>query len=203
MMKRIISLLTLIVFATSMAGCASMEEHKGATTGAAIGAGTGAVAGALMGHKGAKTETAIIGGLVGALVGGLIGHYAYDVKRDRQETARQYNYQSSTRTLVRIEEVSVTPSYIMPGDEIQLKATYAVLAPADNADISIKETREIFYRDELLGKPEITVVRRGGTYVSNVPLTLPRNAKRGAYKLVTTVQAGNELDSRESTFFVE
>lgn len=202
MKNRIISLLTLIVFTLGLAACAS-DEHRGATTGAAIGAGTGAVAGALLGHKGAKTETAIIGGLAGALVGGLIGHYAYDVKRDRQETARQYNYQSSTRTLVRIEDVSVAPSYIMPGDEVQLKATYAVLAPSDNADITVRETREILYRDELVGKPEITVVRRGGTYVSTVPLTLPRNAKRGAYKLITTVQAGSELDSRESTFFVE
>lgn len=203
MTKRIISLLTLIIFTMSFAGCASMEENKGATTGAVIGAGTGAVAGALLGHKGAKTETAIIGGLAGALVGGLIGHYAYDVKRNRQETAQQYNYQSSTRTMIRIEETSVTPTYIMPGDEIFLKATYAVLAPSYDSDITINETREIRYRDELVGKPENTVVRKGGTYSSSVPLTLPRNARRGAYTLITTVQAGAERDTRESTFFVE
>lgn len=203
MTKKPFAIITLLVFAFTLSGCATVpEEHRGAATGAAVGATTGAVAGALLGHHGAKTETAIIGGLVGAFVGGAIGHYAYDVKRSEQETAQRYNYTSAER-MVRIEDVSVSPAYIRPGDRVDMKAVYAVLGGAQNSETSVTETREIRYQGELLGKPEVNVMRRGGTYESTVPLFLPNNARRGSYKLMTIVQAGTSRDSREISFFVE
>jgi surface antigen len=200
---KIISLVTILSFMLALLGCATIpEEHKGAATGAAIGGATGAVAGALFGGKGAKTETAILGGLAGALVGGLIGHYAYDVKKTKEETAQKYNYQSSMGTMVRLEEVSVMPNTVKPGDKVDLNATYAVLEAADK-DINITETREIKMGTELIGKPEVNVVRRGGTYSSTVPLFLPSNAKTGSYSVITTIQSQTAKDSKEMFFSVK
>lgn len=203
MKRRVFTVLTLIAFSFGIMGCATMpEEHKGATTGAAVGAATGAIAGAVLAEKGAKTETAVIGGLLGALVGGAIGHYTYDVKRTRQETEQRYGYQSSQGTMVRIESTSAEPTMFNRGEKTELVVTYAILGASPNAEFNITETREIRLGNELVGKPEVNVIRKGGTYTSKVPLFLPSDAKRGTYKVLTTVQSVTSKDSRETTFML-
>ena len=197
---KIISIVTIVSFlVVGLFGCASIpEEHKGAATGAAVGGAAGVLAGAAMGD----TKGAIIGGLAGALVGGLIGHYAYDQKKTKEETAQKYAYQSSMGTVLRIEGVTAMPSTAKPGEKVDLNATYAVLAPTDT-DINITETREIRIGGELVGKPEVNVTRRGGTYSSTVPLFLPSDAKPGTYTVVTTIQTEKAKDSRETSFTVK
>ncbi|MFO0752082.1 MAG: hypothetical protein U0411_01985 [Thermodesulfovibrionales bacterium] len=200
---RVFTFMLLVAFAAGLSGCASIpEEHKGAATGAGVGAATGAAAGALLGGKGAKTETAIIGGLVGALVGGAIGHYTYDQRRTRQETAQKYNYQPSLGTQVRIEDATAVPGSVRPGGTVSLKATYAVLTPSSDSTVTVTETREIRKGGELIGRPESSVARSGGTYTSSVPLILPSTARAGTYTVTTTVQSGTIKDARETSFTV-
>ena len=200
MKYKIVSIVTIISFMVVLFGCASIpEEHKGAATGAAVGGATGVVAGAVLGQS---AKGAIIGGLAGALVGGLIGHYAYDQKKTKEETAQKYAYQSSMGTVLRIEGVTAMPSVVKLGEKVDLNATYAVLAPTD-IDINITETREIRMGGELVGKPEVNVTRRGGTYSSTVPLFLPSDAKPGTYTVVTTIQTEKAKDSRETSFTVK
>jgi hypothetical protein len=204
MKVKIISIVTILSFIFGILGCATVpEEHKGAATGAAVGGATGAIAGGILAHSGAKTETAILGGLAGALVGGLIGHYAYDAKKSREETAQKYNYQSSMGTMIRIEDVSLTPSTVKPGGKVDLQVTYAVLGTSTNSEINITEVREIKQAGELVGKPEVNIIRGGGTYSSTVPLFLPANAKTGTYSVITTVQSQTAKDSREMFFTVK
>lgn len=203
MYRKIISVAVILTFLTGIFGCASIpEEHKGAATGAGIGAATGAIAGALLGSKGAKTEMAVVGGLLGALAGGAIGHYAYDQKRTKEETAQKYNYKPSEGTLIRIEDVSVSPSVAKPGDKVDMKMTYAVLGVAAGKELEISEIREIRYQGELYGKPEIQVSRNDGTYSSSIPLTLPKDAKKGKYSVTMTVKGVSASDSKEVSFQV-
>ena len=203
MYRKIISVAVILMFLTGIFGCASIpEEHKGAATGAGIGAATGAIAGALLGSKGAKTEMALVGGLLGALAGGAIGHYAYDQKRTKEETAQKYNYKPSEGTLIRIEDVSVSPSVAKPGDKVDMKMTYAVLGVAAGKELEISEIREIRYQGELYGKPEIQVSRNDGTYSSSIPLTLPKDAKKGKYSVTMTVKGVSASDSKEVSFQV-
>ena len=204
MKVKIISIVTILSFIFGILGCATVpEEHKGAATGAAVGGATGAIAGGILAHSGAKTETAILGGLAGALVGGLIGHYAFDAKKSREETAQKYNYQSSMGTMIRIEDVSLTPSTVKPGGKVDLQVTYAVLGASPDSEINITEVREIKQAGELVGKPEVNIIRGGGTYSSTVPLFLPANAKTGTYSVITTVQSQTAKDSREMFFTVK
>ncbi len=81
--------------------------------------------------------------------------------------------------------------------------TYAVLNPSQKAQTQITETREIIHNGELVGKPEITVIRTDGTYRSSIPLRLPSNAPRGEYRVRTTVQSANAKDTREMYFQVQ
>jgi hypothetical protein len=204
MFRKMVSIIVVLTFFAGLAGCATFgEEHKGATTGAGVGAATGAVAGALLGSKGAKTEMAILGGLAGALAGGLIGHYAYDQKRTKDETAQKYNYNASQGPLLRIEDVSVVPATVKPGDTVEMKMTYALLGVGSGKEAAITETREIRYEGEMYGKPQINSSRADGTYVTSIPLTLPNDAKKGKYSIISTVQSPYASDSKEVSFQVK
>jgi hypothetical protein len=204
MYRKIISVAVILMFLTGIFGCASIpEEHKGAATGAGIGAATGAIAGALLGSKGAKTEMAVVGGLLGALAGGAIGHYAYDQKRTKEETAQKYNYKPSEGTLIRIEDVSVSPSVAKPGDKVEMKMTYAVLGVGSGKALEISEIREIRYQGEMYGKPQVSVSRSDGTYSSSIPLTMPKDAQKGKYSVIMTVQGPALSDSRETSFQIQ
>ena len=201
MYRKMISVIIIVTFFTGVLGCATFgEEHKGATTGAGIGAATGAAAGALLGSKGAKTEMAILGGLAGALAGGLIGHYAHDQKRTKDETAQKYNYNPSQGKLLRIEDVSVVPATARPGDTIEMRMTYALLGVGSGNEADITEIREIRYEGEIYGKPQINVSRADGTYSTSIPITLPYDAKKGKYNVITTVQSSYASDSKEVSF---
>lgn len=182
--------------------CASIpQEHKGAATGAGVGAAAGATAGALLGSEGAKTEMAVLGGLLGALAGGAIGHYAYDKKRSDEATSDRYNYEPSRGTMVRIEEADAVPDTVGPGETVDLRMTYALLGTGWETPVT--ETRKIRYGDQLYGKPQVNVKRNDGTYASNIPITLPDDAKKGRYSVIVSVKAGNVSDSRETSFTVQ
>ncbi len=201
MSQRIVAMVIVITF--GLAGCITVpEEHKGAATGAGVGAATGALAGALLAGEGSRTKGAIIGGLAGALVGGVIGNYTVDQKKTAQETSSRYNYEPSSGTVVRIENAAATPVTAKPGDKIDLDATYAVMAPSPDSSVAITESRDVRLNGELVGNPEVNVSHKPGTYHSVVPLFLPTDAKKGVYKVITTIKSEAGKDSRETTFTV-
>lgn len=197
-MRKVIAVIMALAFIAAIS-CASIpEEHKGAATGAGVGAAGGAVTGAVLGH-GSGTSI-VLGTLVGGLLGGAIGHYGYDQRRTQQETASAYNYNPSEGNMVKIENATAAPQSINPGGTVNLGMTYAVLSPQGQQNVT--ETREIKFGNDVVGKPQVTVQRAGGTYTSNVPLTLPQNAQKGTYTVTTTVQAGNSTDTKQTTFNV-
>lgn len=200
MITKIISVVLTLMLISVLLSCQTiMDEHRGAAVGAGAGAATGAVAGAVIG-KGAGAV--ILGGLIGGLVGGMVGTYAYDMPRTREQTAKTYNYQPSQGTILTIENASVSPQIAYPGDVVNLNMTYAVLNPSRNAEIHITEIREITHNNQLVGNPEVRVVRADGTYNSTIPLRLPPNAAKGTYKVRTIVQSSNAKDTREINFTV-
>jgi hypothetical protein len=200
MNMKAISFLLVFILMGLTAGCTTMEEHKGAAVGAGAGAATGTAAGAIFG-KG--TGAAVVGGLLGALAGGAIGHYAYDQKKTEEQTAKDYDYETSQGQVLRIEDILVTPQKVSPGGEVQLSMTYAVLTPESKSNTEITETREITHQGQVVGKPETRVSRPDGTFTSTVPLNLPAGAAKGEYKVRSTVKSANASDSRETSFTVK
>lgn len=201
MKHKLVSVVLVITLVSALSGCQSVpEEHKGAATGAGVGAATGAVAAQVLGQD---ADGVVIGSLLGALIGGAIGHYFYDKQRTREETAETYDYEASKGTILTIEEASVSPQKVHPGDVVELKMTYAVLHPAPETKTTITEIREIRQKDELVGQPEVRVDRSDGTYTSTVPLRLPASAKKGTYLVRTVVQSANAKDTKEIKFIVE
>ncbi len=199
MRHKIIALLTAAAF-LAVTSCATIpEERKGTAEGAGIGGAAGAVLGALAGRD---VKSAVVGGLLGALVGGAIGYYYDEQKKTRSETSSQYSYRSSQGIVLRLEEASVEPQTVSPEGTVQLKMTYAVLTPAEGTEVSVIEKREIRHAGALVGNPEVTVTRKGGTYTSGIPLTLPADAKKGLYVVTNSIQTGTTSHKLESAFTV-
>jgi len=204
MTMRITAMITLTVFILGTSGCVTVsEEHKGAATGAGLGGVTGAVAGALLAGEGSRTKGALIGGLAGALLGGVIGNYTVDKKKTAQETTSKYAYDPSAGVIVRIETATVTPAVVTSGGTASLEATYAVMAPSSNSQVAITESREVTLNGELVGNPEVNVSHTAGTYHTSIPLILPTDAKKGKYRVITTIKTAAGKDSRESSFIVQ
>ncbi len=204
MKNRIVAMVALLTFAMGTGGCVTVSpEHEGAAKGAGIGAATGAIAGAVLAGEGSRTKGALIGGLAGALLGGVIGNYTVDKKKSAEETATKYDYKPSDGTVVRIEGTQMNPITLNRGETIKLEATYAIMAPSSESQVSVTESREVTFNGELVANPEITVQRTSGTYTSSIPLMLPADAKTGTYKVITTIRTATGKDARQSSFTVK
>ena len=196
--------LCLILVAVSAMGCADLEQRVRKNPKTAIGAATGAAGGILLGGLIFRSTTgAVIGGLLGGLAGGVIGDAMESRKQEYRETANALNYTSSQGTLVRTDQVEAQPSTVGPGDTVHLITHYALLTPDPTQEVSVTERREITRGRQKVGNPVLTVQRRGGTWASTIPLTLPTNAAPGVYRVNVSVQADGSLDKKATNFTVK
>lgn len=186
-----------------LAGCAPLEQQVSEHPGTAIGATAGAVGGAVLGGLLFKSTTgAVVGGLVGALAGGLIGNATEAKKQNEEATNQEYGYKARQGIVIRIEEVEVEPAQIRPGGRVNLSVQYALMTPQANQEVTITERWAITHNGQEVGEPVHTVQHPGGTWAGSLPLTLPRSAEPGTYRVVAIVEAENKADRRETTFVV-
>jgi len=200
MKVKIIAIILCLTLVALPLGCANvMEEHKGAAVGTGVGGALGGVMGAVIGHG---TGAVVVGALAGALLGGAIGHFGYDQEKTREQTAKNYGYKETQGTVLRIESLNAVPASVRPGETVDLKMTYAVLHDSPDTKIAVTEVREITYKGELVGRPEVKVEHSDGTYTTSVPLQLPSSTQKGTYKVKAMVESQYAKDAREVTFTV-
>jgi hypothetical protein len=188
-----VSALCLLLVLQTLSGCAGMsEEQKGGATGAGIGAVVGAVTGALVSKK-QPAQGAAIGAAAGALVGGVAGWAvgAYRVKqvRPREEAAAAASYTPQQGVVTKIDRVAATPQQIKPGDQLTFQSHYTVLGPAQNSQITVRETLTIFFNDQPLTElPARELILTQGTQEIQNSIPLPHDAAEGPYRVMTTVE---------------
>ncbi len=187
--------------AAVLSGCAETGQTVRDNRKTAIGAGAGAVGGAIVGGLVGGKRGAVVGGLLGALTGGVVGHYYDEQEKTLDLTSREYGYTSREGTRLSIEAVRVNPAALSPGETININVTYAVLVPAADQQVLVKETREILMNGASVGKTSIDVSREGGTWKSTVPVTLPANAAPGSYRVIASVETKGGGKDVEETFF--
>ncbi|MGE5247919.1 MAG: glycine zipper domain-containing protein [Verrucomicrobiota bacterium] len=203
-MRKPIALVLIAALLSAVApGCATNEglrEHQGA----AVGAGAGAVGGAVIGGLVGGRRGAVVGGLLGALTGGVVGNYYDEKEKSLAETRRAHaDYSAAKGTRLRIERLRASPATAAPGETVDIQMTYAVLTPREDVMVPVKETREILFNGSRVGETTVDIEREGGTWRSIVPITLPRNARPGSYRVVASVAShGGGKDTEEITFRV-
>ncbi len=186
-------------------GCASQRHARYTATGAGIGAITGGILGGVIGSmSGRSAEGVVIGSILGGLMGASVGDARYQQDRSYEAAAEHYSYdrEKARRDLVRIEDADVEPKVVRPGEEVGISITYTMLTRWKSG-AEVHEVREIRKEGELIGRPEITVNRQGGTWTSTIPVRLPEGAESGTYVVTNIVETEDAGDVRESTFRVE
>lgn len=196
--------ISLAFFSALLPGCAGVEQSTRERPKTTIGAGAGVLGGAVVGGLIGGKRGALIGGLLGGLAGGAIGHYLDEQEKDRTQTSREYGYSPSQGSRLRIESVQANPATLSPGETVNINMTYAVLTPSEDQQILVRETREILFNGNSVGKTSIEISREGGTWKSSVPITLPVNAGRGEYRVIASIESQNiGPDRRETVFRVQ
>ncbi len=198
----IVRLLLLIGGVALMVGCETLERAIKDNPKTAAGAGVGGAGGALIGGLASGGTGAVIGGLAGVLTGGVIGHVLDRQERARAATAETMAYTADKGTIVRIEEVSLNPQAIRPGETLNVNVQYAIITSDGTVPIRVREIRHIYHQGDLVGNPVVAVERMDGTYWSTLPITLPASATPGRYEVVVGVEMNGALDRWESRFTV-
>jgi outer membrane lipoprotein SlyB len=196
------TLLCLVFLGQAVAGCATMsEEQKGAAIGAGAGAVLGGLAGALLDSKN-PGRGAALGAAAGTVLGGAAGwgigaHRAKQVKTREQATA-DLNYRPEQGLVTRLDGTSVIPQQVRPGDQVMLQTQYVILAPPQSGPVKVKETRTIFFNNQLVKQFEKETVLEFGTHNLQQVITLPNTAAEGPYTVVTTVQPVTVASARKA-----
>jgi hypothetical protein len=197
--------LVAVLISGALIGCAGPRHAQYTSTGAGIGAITGGILGGVMGSlSGREAEGVIIGSLLGGLYGAAIGDAEYHQQRSEEAASERYGYEQerARRDLLRIENVYAEPRVVTPGEKLEMTVEYTLLTRWSTGTV-VHEVREIRMDGEMIGRPETTVQRTGGTWVSTVPITVPENAESGTYTLTCIVETDEAGDVRETTFEVE
>ncbi|MFW6189686.1 MAG: glycine zipper domain-containing protein [Planctomycetota bacterium] len=195
--KKAVCLLTVV--AVLAGGCTWIEEHQKT----AIGAGAGAVAGGLIGAAAGDEEAALAGAAVGALAGGAIGAYLDHKDKSAEETYEEYDYSARQGVDIAEAAASVEPKTASPGQQIDLEARYALLAPNSRQQIEVKEERTISVDGEMVITVPDTDTKTPGTYTTNRPIDLPPDARTGTYTYELTVTAEQAIYRTSTTFTVQ
>jgi outer membrane lipoprotein SlyB len=201
--RRGISTVVLLVGGVALlSGCETIERAIKGNPKTAVGAGAGGAGGALIGGLASGGTGAVVGGLAGALAGGVVGHLFDRQERTRAATAETLAYTAEKGNVVRIEEVSLNPQAVRPGETVNVNVQYAIITGSGMEPVRVREIRHIYYQGELVGNPLVEVQRPDGTYWSTLPIKLPESATPGRYEVVVGVEMNGALDRWESRFTV-
>lgn len=201
--KRLIA--TTLAIVMGAAGCAnqgagqpgptdSSNTQQSAVIGALLGAVVGAVA-----KKGDRGKGAMIGALAGGLVGGIIGQYRDQQTASRAQAAQRYGLPAaSAGQRLELEAANVAPDAAGPGSAVDSTVNYTTLAASDGGATNVREVRTLVAADNsTLQLGDRQVSRLQGSHQSNFRFTMPADFPRGPYRLVTTVQSGQQIKSIE------
>jgi hypothetical protein len=204
-----------LVLLVNMQGCAQINEFTKTKTGAAVWCsaeslltGGGAFLGCnlLTKEKGVCTGVAI----AAALADGLYCWWIRNEKRisDYEQTKKALHYDPSQGQIVKILEFSATPNVVRPGEEVKIRAQYALMSPHPTDEIEFE--RKITPPGG--GKPniQITTYQPGtwgpegelitkidpqipeGKYLINLEIKLTNQSKQDSRTLCFTVTTQSE-----------
>lgn len=183
------------------------------TAGGAVGGG---ILGGLLGGKKTKVQSALIGAAAGgalafALAWGHCLNVYSDLKSypvaDAKTTARQIGYKPSQGYVTKIKNFSLNPKSVSPGGKVKINGSYYILAPEGNKDVTVTETRTVYFFDSSedkwkeLGAVDQEVTAALGTRKAEGSFEMPPDVPEGRYKITFKVSAKGEEDeaTREMT----
>lgn len=173
----------------------------------------GVVGGTLLGLLTSSKDDRVKGAAIGAAAGGALAwsiawgkclKYFANTNSfpvaDARATALAVGYTPQRGNEVRVQSFTVTPAMLAPGGNLNLAGSYYVMAPGDQKDVKVVETRTVhFYNADdkawkELGSDETTVTAALGTRRSEGQTGMPREVAEGRYRVTFKVSALDRQD---------
>jgi hypothetical protein len=131
------------------------------------------------------------------------GTYNDVMRQNREDAVAKHNYCPTSGCVVRLDKLTMSPNLIHRGQYASITLTYTILT-AENTDIPVTISREIFHRGKSLGKTTSRNMRTpNGTFDQELAFTLPDNSAPGQYTLKTRVSTGYGQDEKSLEFTVD
>ncbi|HEY7041883.1 MAG TPA: hypothetical protein VID28_23635 [Methylomirabilota bacterium] len=123
-----------------------------------------------------------------------------------REAATTYGYQPQQGVVLKIESIAATPAELRAGDNLLLQVQYTILAPPDQAQMSVREVWMISRNNLELTRLEKDAQVSAGTYAIQYRVALPPDTPEGAYTLsaqLEVIAAGKPTwDTRTARFVI-
>lgn len=190
--------------------CIAAHTVGGAVVGALSGAVIAAVAGKKVG-RGMAVGTVTVGTLAFAYAWGKCFASFTKVSSTPSLSYRsarsRIGYQPSHGTLVRISEYGIDPAAVAPGEKLDLRASYYLMAPSDR-EVTVQETvvLKVYNPDrkafEEVGETSETIVASPGQRKAASEIAVPANAEEGKFFIVLRVQMQGQKDEKEMPLII-
>lgn len=195
----------LALCASLLVACETLSANQkrvlGTLGGAATGASIGAIAG---GGKGAA---------IGAAAGAVAGLIAAEIvvrseqQRDVQQDNQVYGYVqgAANAPTVRINQASVDPAVVKPGQKVKFKTDYSLGTPKNTAEVQVQEVFGLTRVGESDTQyfPQEGGSRDQGGWLVEADFKVPKDTPPGPYQVTHRIQTeAGAYDQRESYFTV-
>jgi len=97
-----------------------------------------------------------------------------------------------------MEGSSVATPTVRSGSMVEANVQYTLLAPVDDNQIKITETRILFSSEKRMELDRREVVRKQGTHISTIKFTMPDDMPKGYCVLFTTISVGRYSKTAKS-----
>jgi outer membrane lipoprotein SlyB len=203
-MKRFRNFVCGLLCAAMLVSCSTSSDSTNQILGGLGGAALGAGIGALATHG---DTTAILAGAAAGAVAGWAAvklvQYHSEQTRSAKEEAKALGYRSADGTVVKIRGASVSPDSVQPGDTVNLRMDYAVLAPQGTTSVPVNEVWTLEKDGKRLASvPPKQESRAPGGWQTRAGIDIPKNASTGTYVVKNRVEAGDSYDERLATFTI-
>jgi hypothetical protein len=131
------------------------------------------------------------------------GQYRETNRLNREDAVAKYNYCPTGGCVLRLEEVAVRPNRARRGQTLTLSTSYTIITP-EQVGIPVTISREIFFQGRSLGKTKsMESSRLNGTWTHDIDFSLPADAPKGTYTLITKVITGYNQEEKSVEFTVQ
>jgi hypothetical protein len=210
--------LSVVLVVVSFAGCAGTTTGGGSVLdrpgeAAVICGAAGAVTGAAIGGAASQDwRGALIGGLAGGALAGsacfAIAEYRSRAVKGYAETRETVNYRPAQGDVVEVSHYAITPGAVSPGNQASFQASYYVMTPNPDEEVTVTETRIVKMYDQAaggykeLGRAASQVTVKPGTRQADGKWDIRSGVAEAQYLVVFEVAKSERSAARELPLIV-
>ncbi|MDI6891235.1 MAG: hypothetical protein QMC83_09935 [Thermodesulfovibrionales bacterium] len=140
-----------------------------------------------------------IGEKIGDFFAKLKGETTEKQTGEREEAVKKYEYKGFKEELL-IERPIITPEIAKPGDKVRQELRFALLAPEEGKRFNVSEVVILSSSKDTIELIKRDTEKEQGIHLSAIEFTIPSDLEPGEYKLLTTINIGEQKKTVSGSF---